>query len=147
MSRTIMILGAGASAQAGAPLMKDFLDIAEKVKAGDGYRNPDEASHAFQLVFKALEALRQAHAKSKIDTRNVESVFAAFEMAKLLGTLPELQPNEIEQLPSAMTRVIQDTLEQSVLFPREGTGLHSCRHNLTTDSFGCSKCWTGDRSQ
>ena len=118
MKKTVIILGAGASAGSGAPLMKDFFDKAENVKPGEGYTG-DEATRArdsFRIVFKGLRALRHAYAKSKIDTRNVESVFAAFEMAKLLGTLPGLERDEIELLPSAMQHVIRDTLETSVRF-------------------------------
>jgi hypothetical protein len=120
MSKTVIILGAGASAKAGGPLMNDFLDAAEKVKPGECYppgRDADAAIVAFEIVFKALGSLRAAHAKSKIDTQNIESVFAAFEMAVLLETPLDLKPEEMADLNLAMAQVIQDTLETSVLFP------------------------------
>jgi hypothetical protein len=122
MKRTVIILGAGASAGCGAPLMKDFLDKAENVKPGEGYTGEEanRTRESFRIVFKGLRALRHAYAKSKIDTRNVESVFAAFEMAKLLGTLPGLASDEIELLPSAMQHVIRDTLETNVRFQYDG---------------------------
>ena len=118
MKKTVIILGAGASAGSGASLMKDFLDKAENVKPGDGYTGVEatRAIESFRTVFKGLRALRHAYAKSKIETRNIESVFAAFEMAKLLGTLPGLEPDEIESLTFAMQHVIRDTVETSVRF-------------------------------
>ncbi len=116
MSENVFVLGAGASRHAGAPLMKDFLDVAEDIKKREVEK---EASNDFDLVFKGLAALKQAHANAKIDTENVESVFAAFEIAKLLGHLGDLSGEEINRLPAAMRRLIQTTLEQSIKFLRE----------------------------
>jgi hypothetical protein len=116
MSKTVFILGAGASLEAGAPLMKDFLDKSEQLR--DSGRVPD-SQREFDLVFKALAALNRAHSKAVLNVRNIEEVFAAFEMAKLIGRLDPLTGEEIDSLPEAMQRVIVRTLEKSVLFPVE----------------------------
>jgi hypothetical protein len=101
MSEIVFILGAGASREAGAPLMNDFLDVAYDIKK----RLPDHADTLkdFNLVFKGIAALEASVAKANVDLQNVESVFAAFEMAKLLGRLGSLSNEEINSLPTAMT--------------------------------------------
>src|SRR5258708_4962459 len=114
MSKTVFILGAGASVHAGAPVMADFLDEAESLWKKN---EVNESRKHFELVFKGLSALRRAHSNSQVDLQNVESVFAAFEMAKLLGKLDRLTDDEMIELPTAMRTVIVQTLEQKVRFP------------------------------
>ena len=114
MSDTVFILGAGASQAAGAPLMDNFLDVAEGLRKRGQVGN---AAEAFKLVFDGLAALQQAQSKAAVNLENVESVFAAFEMARLLGRLGNLSSEQIEQLPLAMRRVIETTIEATVQFP------------------------------
>ena len=122
MSKTVFIFGAGASVEAGAPTMKDFLDVAEQLKESG---KVGDAQAEFNLVFKALSSLSQAQSKATLNLQNIEEVFAAFEMAKLIGKLDPLKAEEIALLPEAMRRVIVRTLEKSVLFPVEARiGLH-----------------------
>ena len=96
--------------------MKDFLDKSEQLR--DLGQIPD-SQREFDLVFKALAALNHAHSKAVLNVRNIEEVFAAFEMAKLIRRLDPLNGEEIDSLPGAMQRVIVRTLEKSVLFPVE----------------------------
>jgi hypothetical protein len=96
MSKTVFILGAGASFEAGAPLMKDFLDKSEQLR--DLGRIPD-SQREFDLVFKALAALNHAHSKAVLNVRNIEEVFAAFEMAKLIKRLDPLIVNVTRSTP------------------------------------------------
>jgi hypothetical protein len=119
VSETVFILGAGASKGAGAPVMKDFLDEAERI-----HRSSHRSDADFTLVFQALAALQQAHSKSTIDLENVEEVFAAFEMAKLLGQLGTLSTEQIAQLPRAMRKVIEKTIEETILFPVSDGRIH-----------------------
>jgi len=118
MSETVFILGAGASQEAGAPLMNDFIDVAYDLRKR--LTNENEIVWKFDLVFKALTALEASVAKANIDLQNVESVFAAFEMAKLLGRLGSLSVEEVNNLPMAMTKVIERTLEETISFPVTG---------------------------
>lgn len=117
MSETVFILGAGASKEAGAPLMNDFLDVADDLRKR---QEVGDATADFDLVFKGITALQLVHAKARIGLENIESVFAAFEMAKLLGRLASLNAEEINRLPIAMRRVIEKTLERTVDFPTSG---------------------------
>src|SRR6266478_4693763 len=113
MSETVIIIGAGRSKHAGAPLMNDFLDVADQIRRAFPRSNPDKD---FELVFKGRDALQSVHSKATMDLLNLESVFAAFEMARLLHSLGDLSIEEIEALPGAMSRVIQRTLEDTVKF-------------------------------
>jgi hypothetical protein len=115
MSKTVFIIGAGVSKRAGAPLMNDFLDVADHLRKTTETGDPD-----FDLVFRGRDALQAVHSKSTMDLLNLESVFAAFEMAKLLRRLGPLSVEEVEGLPDAMTRVIQRTLETTIMFPANG---------------------------
>lgn len=112
---TVFVLGAGASRHAGAPLMADFLDVAERLLHSGEVR---EDAHAFQLVFRAIHMLQPAFAKARIDTDNLESVYAAFEMARVFGRLGDLPDEDLKRLPAAMRTVIVRTLESTVSFVR-----------------------------
>jgi len=121
MSETVFILGAGASKAAGAPLMQDFLDAAEKLMK-QGKLNDIKAD--YDLVFKGIEALHMALPKARYDVSNIESVAGAFEMAHLFKNLGALQKQDVEMLPEAMKRLIVCVIERSITLrvagPTEG---------------------------
>jgi len=86
MSKLVFILGAGCSAAAGAPTMPKFLDAAESIARSKKLAVGDQ--ERFDLVFKAYDCLQSIYSKSsEIDLLNVESLFAAFEMAETIGSL------------------------------------------------------------
>jgi hypothetical protein len=91
--------------------MSDFLDHAEALS-----RNGEVDSAAFRLVFGGIEELQIAHSKAYLDTNNVETVMAAFEMASLFERLGDLDPNLVSQLPSAITTLVAQTVEELVTF-------------------------------
>ncbi|MFB0536107.1 MAG: hypothetical protein ACETWR_14120 [Anaerolineae bacterium] len=114
MSSVVFILGAGASKQAGAPLMNDFLDVAYDLwRVGRVW----DANESFEAVFRGISALQGVHSKAQLDIENVESVFTAFEMAKTLNKFVDYSPEEIDALISAMKTVIVKTIEQTLVFP------------------------------
>jgi hypothetical protein len=118
MSNTVFILGAGASRQAGAPLMKDFLDTANYLwKSG----NVSEAVDSFEKVFQGISELQQVHSKSQLDIQNVESVFAAFEMGKTLKKFGGYSLDQIGELANAMRQVIVQTIQTTLKLPVSGT--------------------------
>lgn len=118
MSETVFILGAGCSHHAGAPLMANFLDVARDLMK----RLPqDKEREDFQRVFRAIDALQAAHSKSNIPLENLESVFDAFEMARLLGSLGSLNADDLSELPRSIRTLIRVTLENQVALPvRDG---------------------------
>jgi hypothetical protein len=107
----VFILGAGASREAGGPLMSDFLDHAEELSRKGGV---DSAS--FRLVFDGIDKLQVAHSKASLDINNVESVMAAFEMARLFERLGDFEPSLVARLPSAITTLVAQTVEELVTF-------------------------------
>lgn len=117
MAKTIFILGAGASKTAGAPLMSDFLEVAENLLLTGKVQ---EAKDSFQEVILARSELSSVHSKSQLQIHNVEDVFSAFEMANTLRKLSDYKPERIEQLVKAMKTVIVNTIEKTVVFPISG---------------------------
>jgi NAD-dependent SIR2 family protein deacetylase len=114
VSSVVFILGAGASRQAGAPLMNDFLDVAYDLwKMG----RVSDADESFKVVFQGRSALQDVHSKADLDIHNVEAVFAAFEMAKTLKKFADYSPEQIDALINAMKTVIAKTIEQTLVFP------------------------------
>jgi len=117
MSRTVFILGAGASAEAGVPLMKNSLDVAEDLRRNE-IDDPD-IGRAFDTVFKGISALRGVPATTHLDLNNLETVFAAFEMGKLLKRLANLNDEELQGLPADMRTLILETVLRTTVLPRE----------------------------
>lgn len=99
--------------KAGAPVMWNFLEVARELERG-GLVADSEAE--FRLVFKGQSALQSVHSKFRLDHRNLESVFAAFEMSRITGKLGSMEPDEVQGLPDAMRRLIVRTLEETMLF-------------------------------
>jgi hypothetical protein len=114
MSRFVFVLGAGASAAAGGPLASNFMDKARQLFRSGRLQGTD--SQAFELVFKAREALKAAHSKASLELGNLEALFNAFEMAALFNRLGSLSEAEVQGLPSAMRRVIAKTVEANISY-------------------------------
>jgi NAD-dependent SIR2 family protein deacetylase len=122
--RIVFILGAGASKEAGAPLMREFLDVADVVRE---QQRGTQLREEFDLVFRAIAELDPVFAKSTIDVSNIESIFAAFEMADLFGRLGNLKEAEVHRLTSAIKSVIVATLEARLVFPIENGAIQPPR--------------------
>ena len=119
MSSTVFIMGAGTSKCAGAPLMADFLDRAERLLQSDSVK---EVADEFQQVFDAIGQLQAVHSKAQLDIKNVEAVLTTFEMAKTLGKFPGYNSEEIESLIKATKTLIFKTLENTIKFPINNKG-------------------------
>jgi hypothetical protein len=117
MASNVFILGAGASAAAGIPTMDKFLDRARDLMEGN---QVGRAKAAFDLVFGAIDVLPQAHSKATLDIDNVESVFSALEMARIIGVFGDYSAEQIAQLDEAMRSVIATTIEKSMVIPISG---------------------------
>src|SRR5271155_1378570 len=118
MSKLVFILGAGCSAAAGAPTMPGFLDAAESICRSKKLFVGDQEK--FELVFKAYDCLQSVYSKSSdIDLMNVESLFAAFEMAETIGGLRGLAETASQLIPAITTTIVR-TIELTVRFPGKG---------------------------
>ena len=120
VSKTVFILGAGASKSAGVPVMADFLDEAELLLNARGV--PDQAEH-FERVLDAINMLSRVHSKAKVDVRNMESVFTAFEMALTIGRFGDYDEQQIEALARSMRVLITATVERTLRFPHGERGM------------------------
>jgi len=118
-TNNVYILGAGCSRATGAPLMADFIDKAYELRR---YSKAQIDRQSFDSVFDGINALQAVYAKSVLDLRNLESVFAAFEMAELFGRLGELEAAQVAALPVALRILILETLEWTVRFPTAQPG-------------------------
>lgn len=114
--KTVFILGAGASRQAGAPLVGDFID-----KARDLYRTGSVGTRDgdFTTFFEALSDAQVIHSKSRLDTNNIESVFSAFEFAQIVKSFCGYGPNQIAALPEVARGLITQTIEETLRFPMD----------------------------
>ncbi|MGA7415166.1 MAG: hypothetical protein WBW33_32140 [Bryobacteraceae bacterium] len=91
MAEIVFMFGAGASRHAGAPLMANFLSAAEDL------RNDGTIRNNLNEVVAAVEDLQNIFVKSSFDIENIENVFGAVEMAKLIRKFPgksESQPED-----------------------------------------------------
>jgi hypothetical protein len=116
VSRTVFILGAGASKEGGAPIMCDFLDRARDIWA---LGRVSDANEDFERVFKAISALKVVHSNSRLDLSNIETVFAACEMAKTLRKFPGLADGaeqEVDKILYSLKKLIVRTLQMTLPF-------------------------------
>lgn len=115
MANVVFILGAGASKQAGGPLMSDFLDIADDLWKSNVVIGGQP--QYFSRVFAAIGALQAVHSKAQLDLGNIESVFNALEMARILRKFPGPESASVEEAIEALKYVITLTLEHRIRFP------------------------------
>lgn len=113
MSKTIFILGAGASKAAGAPLMADFITTAEDLLNRNVVEKEKED---FLTVLEARQELQNIFSKASFDVSNIESVFAAFEMAQIIQKFGNYPVEKINSLSNSMKKVIVKTIESSMEF-------------------------------
>ncbi len=115
MANTVFILGAGASKLAGVPLMNNFLDVARDLLV---LSQTGEYKENFEAVFRGISKLQLVHSKSQLDIQNVESVFAAFEMAKTLGRFSNYSVEDIDFLVKSMKLLILGTIQTTFRIPK-----------------------------
>jgi hypothetical protein len=114
MSSVVFILGAGASKQAGAPLMADFLDVATDLLRTN---RVSEAKVHFERVFSAVGGLQAVHSKAQLDLNNIESIFTALELGRVIKRVPGIPPEDIAETIASLKEVIVRTLQATMPFP------------------------------
>jgi len=111
MARIVFVLGAGASAHTGAPLMGNFYRAIT-----DLYDDPKFTEHRedFKLVIRCNKELDNVYAKVHMGYHeNIENLLATFEMASIIGRLGNLPSSDLSRLTKAMKCVITTTIERS----------------------------------
>ena len=130
MAKNVFILGAGASKEAGAPLMAEFLDVARDLLASGELRESRD-KESFQQVFEAIRQFRIMHYKSYMDLDNIEAVFGAFEMARLLKGSVNYSAEEVETIIKGIRTLISKTIELTMKYPSNRSGI-SANHTYAS---------------
>lgn len=116
----VFILGAGASVDAGAPLMNNFFDAARRVYLSGNLRESEKL--AYEELFEGINRLQSVHSKASLDLHNLEVVFNAFEFSRLIG---ENEDGQGESTSDALKRVIVSVLDRSMQFTHANTRMNS----------------------
>jgi len=83
--RNVFILGAGFSAHAGVPLIKDFLDRSRELMYDPSSRLDPLERNLFERVFEFRTEMAEACEKVAIDLDNIEELFGIVEMSQRLS--------------------------------------------------------------
>ncbi len=105
--RNVFILGAGFSASAGAPVIRNFLDVSRELFDDPNSGLDAEGRLLFREVFDFRKQLAQAREKFEIDLDNIEELFGLVEISQ------RLKP-ELARTRDATVFLIAKTLELSV---------------------------------
>src|SRR6266849_4430482 len=98
--------------------MKDFLPRADQLRRES---RTGQYADDFQRVDNAINELTRVHSKAGLNLDDLEEVFGAFEMAKVIQRFPGLptKGREIDDLLHSFRNVITCTLEESINYPFE----------------------------
>lgn len=113
MAKTVIILGAGASAHANAPMMSQFVDSIEDELPNQ----PREDRIHFQTVLDEHIRLRQTQIKTNIDLDNIEALYGILEVAHICGAFPDYSEEDVPPVISSLRFVIARTIESRMEFP------------------------------
>jgi hypothetical protein len=106
--KNVFVLGAGASADAGAPLLRDFLDKARELMGNPHSPLSPGDRERFKHVFDYQWKLRVAESRVLVDLDNIEDLFSLMDLEDLAG-IPEAHSVRTDLL-----RLIVMTLEHSI---------------------------------
>lgn len=115
MRNVTLILGAGASFNYKAPLMKDFYRVAIELFTTEN--NSNLIDH-YKVVFSFMDLLQKSQAKANLDLHNVEQVYTALEMARMLN-LESLKVKGVSwaRMEESMRYFLTKTIESRVKLP------------------------------
>lgn len=115
MANFVFILGAGASADSGAPLMGNFIAKGKAVYDSGELSANDKSD--FDLFFKIRNKLQYTFVKSNIDLDNIESIYSAIEFGLLIDRIADLSDSELYKSSNSIKTFISRTIEHSVKLP------------------------------
>jgi hypothetical protein len=124
VSTVVFILGAGASQQCGAPLMANFLDVANDLLRT---KQVEDKRQQFDRVFNVIGSLQSVHSKAQLDITNIESVFNALELGRIIQRVPGIDTAEIPSVIASLKELIVKTLETTIDFPADRSYINAPR--------------------
>lgn len=95
--------------------MNDFFDKADQVLTATGGEDRTRWS-PLDWTRHVRASLQSVHSKSELDIFNLESVWGALELGRLVGRFPGLDENEISDAVKNLKECIGHTLEKSIRF-------------------------------
>jgi NAD-dependent SIR2 family protein deacetylase len=105
VNRNVYILGAGFSADAGAPMIHNFLDRARELYEDPTSSLDAEGRKQFTSVFDFRRRMAQSREKVRVDLDNIEQLFGLVEMSVRLGN------TDLQTMRDATVYLIAKTLE------------------------------------
>jgi hypothetical protein len=109
-NRNVYILGAGFSAPAGAPVVRDFLDRSREFYTEPTSSMDDQERDRFSRVFGFKRSMGQAREKFAIDLDDIEKLFGLVEISQRLG-------EELGKIRDDIVYLIAKTLQLSISWP------------------------------
>lgn len=109
MSHCVFILGAGASAPSGCPVMNNFFSIGDAlyrdaIIRGNTDGCPEQAE--FIRLHQFRDYIRKNRTQITTDVDNLESVFNTIELSRFLGGLGSHGPEKLESIRSDFLSVL-----------------------------------------
>lgn len=115
--KNVFVLGAGFSAGAGAPIMRNFMQVAKDLLENPESSLPAIFRDVFRDVFDYLYQLRATQAIISFDVENIEHLFGIAEMEMEAGE------KELAEFRRNLITLILQTLERSIK-PNLSKGAH-----------------------
>lgn len=113
MSKTVFILGAGASRDSGAPLMNDFLEISRSLFENE--KIDELFKEDFARAFSAIDNLYKIYPKANLDLENIERIYSLFEMGRFIKKLPGVDNwEDIGKIVDSLKVLILYTLDKNI---------------------------------
>lgn len=102
--------------------MSNFLDVATDLLKTNRIGDSKER---FERVFTAIGGLQAVHSKAQLDLNNIESIFTALELGRIIQRVPGMPPDQIALAIDSLKHLIVKTLETTIPFPtrREWIGV------------------------
>lgn len=89
--RNVYVLGAGFSADAGAPLINNFLDLSHRLLLDPATELDDTERKQFGDVFRFRQEVAQAREKVVLDLDDIEQLFGLIEISERVRSSSELR--------------------------------------------------------
>lgn len=121
-NRNVLILGAGFSVSAGAPLINNFLDVAREFYDDPVSGLDDQERQYFHEVFTFKQEMSRAREKMKIDLDNIEHLFGLVEMRQ---RLKNSNPATRDATVYLIAKTLDLSLSRKARRPRVGWQLNS----------------------
>lgn len=137
MAETVFILGAGASKEAGAPVMSEFVRTIEDL---DESKIPEDLRPVRESLLQAARSMGDMVSRIAFMPTNIEDLLGVVEMAEMTGGLICRPGLNIDSLRGGLRRLIAHTLESSINFPVSGSGEME-RHIEAPDSYAALDEW------